>query len=93
MARLKRIVFGVLIVLALCGCTCGLAGCAETEASAEQSSRFEVETNLLAFGNTFAVDILTDTETGRQWVVVCTAHGVAMTPLEGGKDGTVSDQH
>lgn len=93
MARIKRAVFGVLIALALCGCTCGLAVCTDAEAKTSNGSRFEVETDLLAFGNTLAVDILTDTETGRQWVVVCTTHGVAMTPLEGGKDGTVSRQH
>lgn len=93
MARLKRIVFGVLIALALCGCTCGLAGCTDAEAKTSNGSRFEVETDQFAFGNTLVVDILTDTETGRQWVVVCTTHGVTMTPLEGGKDGTVSRQH
>lgn len=91
MAWVMNHVLCLLLTLALCGCTCTLAGCAEADAKAEKSSRFEVETDLVAFNNTFVVDILTDTETGRRWMVVVTAHGVATTPLEGSQDGTVSD--
>lgn len=86
MARIKRAVFGVLIALALCGCTCGLAGCADAEAKTVQASRFEVEF-YESHGSAFAldymaVDLVTDTETGRRWMVVCTSHGVALAPLE-----------
>lgn len=97
MARIKRAVFGVLIALALCGCTCSLAGCASQEAKTGQESRFKVEFNAghgsLSALDYMAVDLITDTETGQQWVVVCTTHGTAMAPIDGSNDGAVSDQH
>lgn len=97
MARIKRAVFGVLIALALCGCTCGLAGCADAETKAVQTSRFKIEFHeshgAISALDHMVVDLVTDTETGRRWMVVCTSHGVALAPLEGGQDGTVSDQH
>lgn len=85
MAWVRRAVFGVLITLALCGCTCGLAGCTSAEAKTSRGSRFDVE-YIATNSNDFmldhmVVDLITDTETGRQWMVVCTNHGVALTPL------------
>lgn len=86
MARVRRAVFGVLVALTLCGCTCTLAGCTSAEAKTGQGSRFEVEF-YKSHGSAFAldymaVDLIRDTETGRQWMVVCTDHGVALAPLE-----------
>lgn len=86
MARVKKLAFGILMTLALCGCTCTLAGCASAEAKTGQESRFEVEF-YESHGSAFAldymaVDLITDTETGRQWMVVCTSQGVALAPLE-----------
>lgn len=86
MERLKAILKFTLVTLALCGCTCGIVGCTNRKAEAEQPSRFDVEyvtSHSKAFYlNHMTVDLITDKETGQQWLVVCTEHGVAMAPLE-----------
>ena len=68
MARARRAVFGVLVALALCGCTCGLAGCADAEAeTASEGGRFAFK----AVGHpsySVTVMVLVDTETGERWL-------------------------
>lgn len=86
MERLKAILELALVMLALCGCTCGIVGCASGEVEAEQPSRFDVE-YVTSHGKAYhldylSVDLITDKETGQRWLVVCTEHGVAMAPLE-----------
>ena len=68
MARIKRALLGALMALALCGCTCGLAGCADAEAkTASGDGRFAFE----AVGHpsySVTVMVLVDTETGERWL-------------------------
>ena len=97
MARIKRAVFGVLIALALCGCTCSLAGCADAEAkTASRGGRFAFEA-VEHPSYSVAVMVLVDTETGERWLYVQdTTYGnmaIDIEPLDGRGDGTVSDQH
>lgn len=97
MARIKRVVFGVLIALALCGCTCGLAGCTDAEAkTASDGGRFAFEA-VEHPSYSVTVMVLVDTETGERWLYVQdTTYGSAaidIEPLDGRGDGTVSDQH
>ena len=70
MARVRRAVFGVLIALALCGCTCGLAGCADAEAkTASGDGRFAFEA-VEHPSYSVTVMVLVDTETGERWLYV-----------------------
>jgi len=97
MARIKRAVFGVLIALALCGCTCSLAGCADAEAkTASDGGRFAFEAVEHPSYNV-TVMVLVDTETGERWLYAQdTTYGstaIDIEPLDGRGDGTVSDQH
>ena len=66
MARIASAARLLLLTLALCGCTCGVAGCARAEA--EQESRFRIE--MVARFNSGDAYVLTDTETGKQWLYV-----------------------
>ena len=70
MARAGRAVFGVLMVMALCGCTCSLAGCADAEAkTASGGGRFAFEA-VEHLSYNVVVGVLVDTETGERWLYV-----------------------
>ena len=74
---------GALMALALCGCTCGLAGCADAEAEmASGGGRFAFE----AVGHpshSVTVMVLVDTETGERWLYVQdTAYGNTAIDIE-----------
>ncbi len=88
-----------LAMLVLLAIAVAISGCSVSQPmaeAAEMPARFEVESAGKKDGavmlDYMAVDIVTDTETGQQWVVVCTTHGTAMAPIEGSGDGAVSDQ-
>lgn len=85
----------MIVLLAIAVAVSGCSGGREVAEAAETPARFEVEavgkTNNIAMLDYMAVDVVTDTETGQQWVVVCTTHGTAMAPIEGSGYGTVSD--
>lgn len=83
MARVRRAVFGVLMVMALCGCTCGLAGCADAEAkTASGGGRFAFEA-VEHPSNSVTVMVLVDTETGERWLYVQdTAYGNTAIDIE-----------
>lgn len=75
----------VLLLIAVVVSGCSKEAVAE---SADEQARFEVE--YVGKGDSgplmldyMAVDVVTDTETGQQWVVVCTDNGTAMAPIEG----------
>lgn len=62
--------FGVLIALALCGCTCSLAGCTDAEAkTASGGGRFAFEA-VEHPSCSVTVMVLVDTETGERWLYV-----------------------
>lgn len=67
----------LLLVLVVCTCT----GCTDTEGTAETSSdRFVVEHNESG-GYYYRVRVITDTETGVQYLIVYSNNGVGVTPL------------
>lgn len=69
----------LLLVLVVCACT----GCADTTEAAEPTGeRFEVETVGESFGGQVA--IITDTETGVQYLWVKSGSGAGLTKLEEG---------
>ena len=73
--RFKRTITIAAIVVALCGCTCGIAGCSERAAAQEERAsrwRFLVseQANDAIWTNTF---LITDTETGCQYLWVLRA--------------------
>lgn len=99
MARIKRLMFAVLISLALCGCTCALAGCSDRQAVAETAvatARFSMDfVENVDGARNVTVSVLTDMETGKQWLYVRdTTFGktsIDIEPMDGGQDGAVSD--
>lgn len=73
--RFKRTITIAAIIVALCGCTCGVAGCSERAAAQEEQSsrgRFLVseQTNDETWTHTI---LITDTETGCQYLWVTRA--------------------
>lgn len=70
--RFKRTITIAAIVVALCGCTCGIAGCSErATAQEEQSSRGRFLVSEQANDAIWTYTLLiTDTETGCQYLWV-----------------------
>ena len=64
----------------------GLTGCESAEA--DQGGRFEYDRMSAGPYNNWysSTYVLTDNETGQQWVVVTTEKGVAMSPLDDGEE-------
>ena len=73
-----------LAAAALCICACSLTGCERAEA--EQDERWRYESVAYVPWSMDRTYVLTDSETGRQWIVVSGGHGVAIAPA-GGDDG------
>lgn len=59
------------------------AGCSDTQvAEAAQSKRYEIE---VVYSWSPSVEVVTDTETGRRWLIATnSAGGVAIEPMDGG---------
>ena len=83
-----RMAIFALFALWLCGCTCTLASCAvdeDVDVEAIWGERYTVEREVAHGGplelDYMAVETITDTETGQQWVAVITTHGVDMEPI------------
>lgn len=86
--KFKRTITIAAIVVALCGCTCGVAGCSErTAAQDEQASRgrFLVSEQANDAIGTHTI-LITDTETGCQYLSIDTG-GVGGLALLVDSDG------
>lgn len=79
MEGIRKAVVALCLVLGLAGCTCTLAACGADVAEAQQDSRFVVDE---WDSQHLFITIMTDTETGREWVVVATYNGVAIAPID-----------
>ena len=73
-------ILAILFCLCLIGCNCG--GVQETQ---PVHDRFSFVPQCRGFG--YVVFILTDTTTERQYIVVSTSRGAAITPLLGEMEG------
>lgn len=83
--RFKRTITIAAIVVALCGCTCGVAGCSERAAAQDEENeeqyRFVVASDQL-FNSLFSsASIFTDTETGCQYLFVYRSGSAGLTLL------------
>ena len=82
--RFKRTITIAAIVVALCGCTCGIAGCSERAAAQEEENeeqyRFVISDR--SINSLFvSASIVTDTETGCQYLFVYYSGSAGLTPL------------
>lgn len=82
--RFKRTITIAAIVVALCGCTCGVAGCSERAAAQEEENeeQYRIVMSVLSDNATFAsASIFTDTETGCQYLFVYYGESAGLTLL------------
>ena len=82
--RFKRTITIAAIVVALCGCTCGIAGCSERAAAQDEENEEQYRLVVSDQSNNAlftSMSIITDTETGCQYLVVYRSEAAGLTLL------------
>ena len=82
--RFKRTITIAAIVVALCGCTCGIAGCSERAAAQDEENEEQYRLVVSDQSNNAlftSMSIITDTETGCQYLFVYRSEAAGLTLL------------
>lgn len=92
--RFKRTITIAAIVVALCGCTCGIAGCSESASATEENVvSYRLVMSDVPENATFAdATIITDTETGCQYLFVYRSKAGGVTLLVDEDGNPIIDQ-